>query len=68
MVAAGAVRWGCQKVKGNAQSEDLVCDLDIGLLVARLVTGNGGTDAAQLLVAVLSGMRGCVTVADLYTQ
>ncbi len=53
---------------GDAQSEDLVCHFDVSLLVARLIPSNGSADAAELLVAVLGGVRCCVAMADLCKQ
>lgn len=37
----------------DSQSEDLVGDFDVGFLMPCLVAGNGGADAAQLLVTML---------------
>lgn len=52
----------------DSQSENLVGDFDVSLFMARLIAGNGGTDAAQLLVTVLRGMRGSVSMTDLNAQ
>jgi len=57
-----------RKAVEDSQSEKLIDDFDVGLLVARLVAGNGCADAAQLLIAILCCMRCCVAMADLHSE
>jgi hypothetical protein len=49
----------------HSLAEELVHNLGVGLLVAGLVSCNGGADLAQLLVAVPTGVGGRVAVGHL---
>lgn len=57
----------CKAVE-DSQSEELVDNFDVGLLVARLIASDGCADAAQLLIAILCCMRCCVAMADLHSE
>ena len=61
---SGDRQWG---QAGSSQLEELVHDLDVGLLVAGLISCNGCADLSQLLVPKLCCVRCCVAVADLRT-
>lgn len=51
--------------RGDSQLKQLVNDLDVRLLVASLISGNGCADPSQLPVAELCCVRSCVAVAHL---